>query len=76
MDAAMLQTTRGMQPLATLAGDGESRVIGAAQFRGLLVSHRRMVRVDQTNDRLRGLRDLDTGEIFLTDERRLLDARH
>jgi hypothetical protein len=33
-----------------------------------------MIRVDQKTDRLRGLRDLDTGELFLTDERRLVEG--
>jgi hypothetical protein len=33
-----------------------------------------MVRFDVRSERLRGLRDLDTGEIFVTDERRLLHA--
>jgi len=50
------------------------RLVNAAEFRDLLVSHRRMVRFDVRSERLRGLRDLDTGEIFLTDERRLLSA--
>jgi hypothetical protein len=40
-----------------------------------MVSHRRMERVPCTEAKMRGLRDLDTGEIFLTDERRLLLAR-
>jgi hypothetical protein len=47
--------------------------VNAKEFRRLLVSHRRMVRVDQRGHRLRGLQDLDTGEVFLTDERRLLE---
>jgi hypothetical protein len=34
-----------------------------------------MVRVDRRGERLRGLQDLDTGEVFLIDERQLLDAR-
>jgi hypothetical protein len=50
-------------------------VISAGEFRKLLVSHRRMIRLDRRTDRLRGLRDLDTGEVFLTDERRLLETR-
>jgi hypothetical protein len=52
------------------------RMINAAEYQKLLVSHRRMVRVDRRADRLRGLQDLDTGEVFLTDERRLFDFRH
>ena len=73
MDAAILQDKRfrlgaGMPKLTP------SRLIPAAEFRKLLVSHRRMVRADRRDEQLRGLRDLDTGEVFLTDERRLLEA--
>jgi len=50
------------------------QLVSAAEFRDLLVSHRRMVRFDLRSERLKGLRDLDTGEIFLTDERRLMHA--
>jgi hypothetical protein len=50
------------------------RVITAAEFCNLLVSHRRMIRSDQRGALLRGLQDLDSGEIFYTDERRLLAA--
>lgn len=50
-----------------------SQVVSASQYRDLLVSHRRMERVVLPAERLRGLRDLDTGEVFLTDERRLFD---
>jgi hypothetical protein len=56
-------------------GDAAARVITAAEFRELIISHRRMVRADQRADSLRGLKDLDTGEVFLTDERRLLELR-
>ena len=51
------------------------RVIDGSEFRALLVSHRHMVRADRRADKMRGLRDLDTGELFLTDERRLFDFR-
>ncbi len=74
MDAAILQDSQGFRAgldSPVLAG----QMVSAAEFRNLLVSHRRMVRVDRRTDRLRGLQDLDTGEVFLTDERRLLDAR-
>ena len=57
-----------------MADLGPSRLIPAAEFRRLLVSHRRMVRADRRDERLRGLQDLDTGEVFLTDERRLVEA--
>jgi hypothetical protein len=59
----------------TASNTKESRLIDAAQFRELLVSHRRLVRADRRSEALRGLEDLDTGEVFLTDERRLLNSR-
>ncbi len=74
MDAAVLQESQGFRAglvSPVLAG----QIVTAAEFRNLLVSHRRMVRVDRRTDRLRGLQDLDTGEVFLTDERRLLEGR-
>jgi hypothetical protein len=74
MDAAMLQEATRFRPGLTMTGLDSSRLIPAAEFRRLLVSHRRMVRVDRRDQRLRGLQDLDTGEVFLTDERRLLEA--
>ncbi len=49
-------------------------LIGPSQFHELIVSHRRMVREDDVSHRQRGLRDLDTGELFVVDERRLLDV--
>jgi hypothetical protein len=75
MDAATLQDSQSVRLDASLSGLAGGRLIGAAQFRNLLVSHRRMVRADRRQEQLRGLQDLDTGEIFLTDERRLLEAR-
>jgi hypothetical protein len=69
MDAAVLSDSR-----LALAED-MVQFVDAAEFRRLLVSHRRMVRADRRAERLRGLLDVDTGEIFLTDERRLIDAR-
>ena len=74
MDAAMLRASQGYQAdlgSPVLAG----QMVTAVEFRNLLVSHRRMVRVDRRTDRLRGLQDLDTGEVFLIDERRLLEGR-
>lgn len=74
MDAATLQDSQSVRlagSLSLIAG----QVIDAAQFRNLLVSHRRMVRADRRQEQLRGLQDLDTGEVFLTDERRLLEAK-
>ena len=72
MEAATMREAGYSRPGATLL---EGRVIGAAEFRNLLVSHRRMIRVDRRAEHVRGLQDLDTGEVFLTDERRLLEAR-
>jgi hypothetical protein len=51
------------------------RFVNAREFRALMVSHRRMVRENKTQERVRGLRDLDTGEVFLIDERRLYEAK-
>jgi hypothetical protein len=51
------------------------RVVDASAFCALLLSHRRMVRFDRADHRVRGLRDLDTGEVFLTDARRLVETR-
>jgi hypothetical protein len=61
--------------LDTMTQESPSRLVNATEFQNLMVSHRRMERVPCTEAKMRGLRDLDTGEIFLTDERRLLLAR-
>ena len=53
----------------------EQRYVDAREFRALMVSHRRMVREELKDPLVRGLRDLDTGEIFLIDERRLFDVK-
>ena len=74
MDAAIFHDTPFSVPGVVLP-EVASRVISAAEFRKLLVSHRRMIRLDRRNEKLRGLRDLDTGEVFLTDERRLIETR-
>jgi len=74
MDAAILQDGKRFRLGAGMPQIMPSRLIPAAEFRQLLVSHRRMVRADRRDERLRGLRDLDTGEVFLTDERRLIEA--
>jgi hypothetical protein len=50
------------------------RYIGPAEFRTLMVSHRRMERAGEVRVGYRALRDLDSGELFLVDERRLLDS--
>jgi len=50
-----------------------SRIVNPLEFRSLMVSHRRMIRADVAAERMKGLRDLDTGELFLVEERQLLD---
>jgi len=75
MDAAILRESNEsrMERGSEVARHGQ--FVNAAEFGNLLVSHRRMIRVDRRSDSLKGLCDLDTGEIFLTDERRLMEAR-
>lgn len=51
------------------------RYIDPAEFRTLMVSHRRMERAQSCRDGYRALRDLETGELFLVDERRLLELK-
>jgi hypothetical protein len=51
----------------------EACYVDAAEFQRLIVSSRRMERADKLAPRMRGLRDLDTGELFLTEERWLLE---
>lgn len=51
------------------------RYIDPAEFRTLMVSHRRMERAKNVREGYRALRDLDTGELFLVDERRLLEGK-
>jgi hypothetical protein len=48
--------------------------VDAEGYRGLLMSRRRLVRVDRHGDGLRRLYDLDSGELFFIDERRLVDV--
>ena len=75
MDAAILHASSSAPLAPVMSNPAEGRRIGATEFRTLLVSHRRMVRIDRRAEQLRGLQDLDTGEVFLIDERQLLDAR-
>ncbi len=58
-----------------LTTDMPGRLVNATEFQTLIVSNRRMERVACGEVRMRGLRDLDTGEVFLTDERRLFESR-
>jgi hypothetical protein len=74
MDAAILHAS-SPHDLLSMPEFAEGRRVGPAEFRKLLVSHRRMIRIDRRAEQLRGLQDLDTGEVFLIDERQLLDAR-
>ena len=74
MDAAILHLSGGSALAMTMPENTPERRVGAAEFRRLLVSHRRMIRADRRDDRLKGLQDLDTGEVFLIDERRLHEA--
>ena len=73
MDAAVLHAATSL-PLSIMADGTIQRRVSPSEFRQLLVSHRRMVRFDRREDRLRGLQDLDTGEVFLIDERHLLEG--
>lgn len=50
-------------------------VVDVATFQALLVSRRRMVRADRRDEHLRGLQDLDTGEVFLIDSWQLTNRR-
>lgn len=54
----------------------EPRMVSAAEFRELLTSHRRLVRVIPRQEKLRGLQDTETGELFVTDAQRLLHPAH
>lgn len=66
-----------MDAQATLSAATEDviRYIDPAEFRTLMVSHRRMERAADARPGYRALRDLDSGELFLVDERRLLEAK-
>lgn len=74
MDATTLRRPDDARPILRVTDVHRGRIVTAVEFRKLLISHRRMIRADRHTDRLRGLKDLDTGELFLTDERRLLEA--
>ncbi len=74
MNAVRLDEAQRRSPLGILPRL-EERFVDAREFRALMVSHRRMVREDKVDAFVRGLRDLDTGEIFLVDERRLFDTK-
>jgi hypothetical protein len=65
-----------IQPSRRLRSDMLPRadhLVSAEEFRRLLVSHRKMERVDLRSKKLLGLKDLTTGEVFWTDSRWLLE---
>ena len=49
-------------------------LVSPAQFLAMLVSRRRLVREDRRSRGLRGLKDVDTGELFEVEERKLFDV--
>ena len=55
--------------------DPVAHYVDATEFRRLIVSTRRMERADKFAPKMRGLRDLETGELFLTDERWLIEGK-
>ena len=72
MNAAMLDDTEVAAACGVTPQPLCGKKVDVAEFRGLAVSHRRMIRVDRPEEGLRGLQDLDTGETFYTDAHRLL----
>ena len=60
---------------APMTHETAGQLVDPSLYRDLLISHRRMERLAYPERLLRGLRDLDTGEVFLIEERRLFDAR-
>ena len=75
MDAAVLHAAASPPLDHEMSVTAPERLVDAAEFHRLLVSHRRMIRVDRREDRLKGLQDVETGEVFLIDEQRLLGLR-
>lgn len=70
---------KGRTPVAEYISSDHSTLaahyVDAAEFRRLIVSTRRMERADKSVPKMRGLRDLETGELYLTDERWLMDGK-
>ena len=64
-DDTEVAAPRGIAKQLEANGHGVERHVTGAEFRQLAVSHRHMIRVDMPGAGLRGLRDLQTGEIFL-----------
>ena len=73
MDAAVAPPNH-RRSIARANNNRGSQLVSAAEFRQLLVSHRRLIRVDRRDEKMRGLKDVDTGELFFTDEHRLLES--
>lgn len=70
--------TKTRKPLADNLSENAvlaAHYVDAAEFRRLLVSTRRMERADRCAPKMRGLRDLETGELFLTEERWLIEGK-
>lgn len=72
MNAALMDSKATRLPDAS---EDVIRYIDPAEFRTLMVSHRRMERAKNIREGYRALRDLDSGELFLVDERRLLESK-
>ena len=74
MEAAFLTAPQTPDQRDLVAAERAAKVVAPGEFHTLIVSHRRMVRADQAAARLKGLRDLDTGELFVVHESHLLDS--
>lgn len=70
MEAGTVQTMRRLRSESSPLAD---HMVSAEEFRRLLVSHRKMERIDGRSQKLLGLKDLTTGEVFWTDSRWLLE---
>ena len=75
MRTSLLERSDARQQAFDTASHSAGHFVEPARYRDLLISHRRMERLAYPERHLRGLRDLDTGEVFLVEERRLFDAR-
>ena len=69
---AISSAASGIASLHSATPPAAFQVVEPAEFSMLMVSHRRMVRADRAADRVKGLRDLDTGEVFFVEECQLL----
>ena len=71
MNATLHEDT--LESLEALAMIPEARHVGPAEFQALMISHRRMERITDLDIRYKGLRDLETGEVFVVERRRLME---